>query len=248
MKQTQQINCKAMGPDRKTVITLDMALYERAKQLEMTRNDCKGKWVLRLGEMHTVMTALRAAGNTIEDSGLEEAWNKADIYGPTTTTQILEAKHMKRALEAHITTVQALFDLYMEQFFREYPNLKGPCESAQLVDRSCVEHIHQEVLKEHQAMLATLESNKFLETMADFDQEKEANNPLFKFVRRYMQMVLLIYTFIRATRDGLWELHLSSLDELCKYFFAHVKHKYARLVPLYLTEMKALQTTDPDIY
>ena len=74
-----------MGPDRKTVITLDMALYERAKQLDMTREDCKGKWVLRLGEMHTVIAALRAIGNAIEDSGLEEAWSEADIYGLTTT-------------------------------------------------------------------------------------------------------------------------------------------------------------------
>ncbi len=88
------------GPDRKTVITLDMALYERAKLLEMSRDDCKGKWVLRLGEMHTVMAALRAAGNAIEDSGLDEAWSEADIYGPTTTRQIIESKHMKRALEA----------------------------------------------------------------------------------------------------------------------------------------------------
>ena len=43
LRQTQQINCVVMGPDRKTVITLDMALYERAKQLEMTREDSKGK-------------------------------------------------------------------------------------------------------------------------------------------------------------------------------------------------------------
>ena len=28
LKQTQQINCMVMGPGRKTVITLDMALYE----------------------------------------------------------------------------------------------------------------------------------------------------------------------------------------------------------------------------
>lgn len=98
-----------MGPDRKTVITLDMALYERAKQLKNTRDDCKGKWVLRLGEMHTMMAALRAAESAIEDSGLYEAWSEYDIYGPTTTRQILEAKHMKRALEAHMTTVQALY-------------------------------------------------------------------------------------------------------------------------------------------
>ena len=58
-----------MGPDRKTVITLDMTLYERAKQLEMIRDNCKGKWVLRLREMHKVMATLRAAENAIEDSG-----------------------------------------------------------------------------------------------------------------------------------------------------------------------------------
>ena len=63
-----------------------------------------------------------------------------------------------------------------------------------------------------------------------------------------MRMVLLIYAFIHATRDGLWELHLTSLDGLCKYLFAHDKQKYARLVPLYLAEMTALQTTNPDIY
>ena len=249
LKQTQQINCIVMGPDRKTVITLDMALYERAKQLEMSRDDCKGKWVLRLGEMHTVMAALRAAGNTIEDSGLDEAWNEADIYGPTTTRQILEAKHMKRALEAHMTTVQALYDLYVEEFFIEYPQMRGPCAiSAEQIDKSCGQCIQQEICKEQQHMLATLKSNKVLDAMAQFDQMKEARSPLFKFVRRYMRMVLLIYTFIRATREGLWELHLASLDKLCKYFFAHDKQKYARLVPLYLAEMTALQTTDPDIY
>ena len=97
-------------------------------------------------------------------------------------------------------------------------------------------------------MLATLESNNVLEAMAKFDEERKATSPIFKFVRHYMQMVLVIYSFIRSTRDGLWKLHLSSLNELCKYFFAHDKQKYVRLVPLYLAEMTALETTDPDIY
>ncbi len=30
------------------------------------------------------MAALWAAGNAIEDSGLEGAWSEADIYGPGT--------------------------------------------------------------------------------------------------------------------------------------------------------------------
>ena len=124
--------------------TSKKARHERAKQLEMTRDDCKGKWVLTLGEMHTMLAALRTCGNAIEDSGLDEAWSEADIYGPTTTRQIIEAKHMKRALEAHLTTAQALFDLYMEEFFLEHPSLKGPCaEAAQQVDLSCLEYMQQ---------------------------------------------------------------------------------------------------------
>ncbi len=46
------------------------------------------------------MAALQEAGNAIEDSGLEETWSEADIYGPTTAKQILEARHIKRALQA----------------------------------------------------------------------------------------------------------------------------------------------------
>ncbi len=39
--------------------------------------------------------------------------------------------------------------------------------------------------------------------MAEFDKKKEAQSQLFNFVQIYMKIVLFIYTFIRATRDGL---------------------------------------------
>ena len=54
--------------------------------------------------------------------------------------------------------------------------------------------------------------------------------------------------FIRSTREADWELHLSSLESMCKYFFAHDKQKYARLVPLYIAEMRRLPETDPDVW
>lgn len=56
---------------------------------------------------------------------------------------------MKRALEAHMTTVQALYDLYVEEFFLDHPQLKEPCvEAAQQLDQSCVQHLQEEMLKE----------------------------------------------------------------------------------------------------
>jgi len=157
----------------------------------MTRDDCKGKWVLRLGEMHTVMAALRAAGNATGDSGLDEAWSEADIYGPTTTRQILEANHTKRALEAHMTTVQALYDLYVEEFFLDHPDLKGPCAvAAQQLDQSCVQHLQKQTLEKQQNMLAALDSQRVLKMLAAFDKKKKAQSP--NLCEATMRIVLLI--------------------------------------------------------
>ena len=53
--------------------------------------------------------------------------------------------------------------------------------------------------------------------------------------------------FVRSVRTGNWDLHLLSLRSFTKYFFAHDKGNYARLIPVYLSEMQALKATDPEI-
>ena len=69
-------------------------------------------------------------------------------------------------------------------------------------------------------------------------------NPM-KVQLLFLELILchiLTCAFIRDTRYGLYEVHLSyTLDEMCKNFFAHVKEKYAILVPVYLAEMRALK-------
>ena len=54
--------------------------------------------------------------------------------------------------------------------------------------------------------------------------------------------------FIRTFGTANWELHLEALEIFTKYFFAHDRLNYARMIPLYLAEMKALSSTDPEIY
>lgn len=71
---------------------------------------------------------------------------------------------------------------------------------------------------------------------------------MFVVTLRYMDMVLTLLEFIRATRDGIWPLHLSSMEGLCKHFFANNRLKYAQMVPLYLAEMHSLKESDPDIW
>ena len=83
--------------------------------------------------------------------------------------------------------------------------------------------------------------------MHDFD-EKNALRPMFEVFIEYMELVLTILCFLKATRQGNFDIHLASLERLTKYFFALDKLKYARMVPLNITEMKALEHTDPDVW
>ena len=248
IKQAEEINRIVVGPNRKVVITLDMALYERAKRLQMLLQDCKEKWVLRIGEFHTVLCALCAIGSAIEGSGIDDAWVMADIYGPVTTRKILEGKHMKRSVDAHIMTLQVFFDLYIEAFFEEQSALqdllKEPLQ--ELVDAFKGRNASA-VSQKHQYLLECMNQHDLHNKLTQFE-EHHKENPMFVVTLRYMDMVLTLLEFIRATRAGLWSLHLSSMEGLCKHFFANNRLKYAQMVPLYLAEMHSLEESDPDIW
>ena len=88
---------------------------------------------------------------------------------------------------------------------------------------------------------------RLLEKMAEFDASQD-KHPLFKVTRQYMQMVIEMLQFIRAVRTGDWKLHLQVLQVFTKYFFAHDRLNYARMIPLYLAEMNSLETSDPEVY
>jgi len=83
--------------------------------------------------------------------------------------------------------------------------------------------------------------------MKVFDAEQD-KVPLFKVMCQYMRMVIEIMSLICAVRSGDWALHLEALKVFTKYFFAHNMLNYARMIPIYLTEMQMLHESHPEIY
>ena len=61
-------------------------------------------------------------------------------------------------------------------------------------------------------------------------------------------MFEVLLPFLRASRQGLWKLHLASLNEMVKYFFAHDQINYARLTPVYLATMCDMKVSNPDAW
>ena len=245
--QAQNISTIVVGLERKTVISLDMGLYLLAKKLQMARNDLN-HLILRPGELHIVMAMLRTIGAYIDSSGIDMCWIESELYGPSTVKQILDGNHVKRGEKAHMITLQALFALYLDEFLKTLPEL-----------RQCLENLSREVIeafkegdkekieRAHQCFVDGISSSKVIEKMLEFDA---ANNrsPLFVVMRHYMCMIMEMFAFIRSVRSGNWKLHLITLEQFTKYFFAHDRLNYSRMIPLYLAEMASLEASDPSIH
>ena len=237
LKQAQNITTVVLGESHKTVITFDLHLYEKAFKLQQHTARVLDHLVLRLGELHTVMAALRALGTSIEDSGFDDAWVEAGIYGSTTKHQILDGNHMKRVLTAHSMTYPVLSDLIVEAFLKtekdendtDYPNV---CLAASSMNASCQAGPRQysDLGVRHEKILREKETEAFKIQLDEFDQEMEAQHPIFKFANDYMKFLPCIRMFLRATREGNWKPH-----------FAHDRLNYSRMVPLYLGQMEQLE-------
>ena len=130
VKQAHQLKELTVGKEYITVIIYDMALYAKAVQLVDVRPYLKGKGLVRLGELHFVMCAVGALGSSIENSGIDDAWMEADVYGSATTRQIIKCTHCKRSLRAHIYSYMALHERAIDQFLKDNRDLKDVCLEA----------------------------------------------------------------------------------------------------------------------
>ena len=68
------------GSGAKTVITLDLHLYERAMQIVQSDVIMKEKIILRLGDLHIVFAHIRSIGHFTQ-SGIDHVWGKANLFG-----------------------------------------------------------------------------------------------------------------------------------------------------------------------
>lgn len=150
-------------------VCIDMGLYLPAKKLQMARNDLD-HIILRPGELHIYMAMFRTIGSYVENSGIDMCWVEAELYGPTTVRQMLDGNHVKRGENAHITTLQALFTLYQEAFFKQHQELHETLQSlAQELCGACKDSTRSQVKKAHVEMVSAIGNLNILEKMSTFE-------------------------------------------------------------------------------
>ena len=184
----------------------DMALYSKAVQRVDARPYLKGKVLPRLGELHVVMRGLRALGSSIENSGIDDAWMEADVYGSATTRHIIKCTHYKRSLRAHIYSYIALYELAIDQFLKENLDLKdvGLEANAETEEACSVAKRNTKAESVEQANahpLQTLNQENVLKRLHDWEEQK-AKNAMFRSMMNYLHRGETILHFVAASRNA----------------------------------------------
>ena len=147
-----------------------------------------------------------------------------------------------------MVTLQALFLMYQKAFLEQESQIHEKLVNVanELAD-ACKKGTKNEVKNAHAKMVEAMHSLHVSGRMEAFDAAHE-KTPEFNVFCHYMRMVMEMMLFITAVRSGDWHLHLTVLKLFTKYFFAHDRLNYARMIPLYLAEMQVLPESDPEIY
>ena len=132
------------------------------------------------------MASLRALGASIDGSGFDEGWIEAGLCASTTTRQLLEGNHMKRALTDHSITYSALSDLHVEAFLKS-ESAKSNAEHKTVYDSViqasvamntiCKEGRYSELGTKHKDLTTAMETDDLQERLLRFDEVMESQCP-----------------------------------------------------------------------
>ena len=235
-----------------TVIAMDQPLYSKAKELVWANQEKYQDVVLLMGHLHILFNFLRAIGQHMENTGLVDIWVESGAFAEGSTDAMMESKAYYRAVRGHTLTYEALWQIYWT-LFSSWLNETGknPSLSTKVVgvieefstrtqDNDDVQRLVSEVME-------VLDEENIIKMTEEFDKEF-ADIPNFVLWRTYMKMVETMLEFIRANRDGDWHLHLNSFAAMLPWMTIYDHTNYARWGPVYLAEMKGLETSHQELY
>ena len=170
---------------------------------------------------------------------------ESDILAAGSVNGILSGKHYNRSIRAHKLIYEAMQRLRVKAFLKSLPeNDERRCDFNS-VGVALLDSVDSNNFLE---VCGSEVFNKFQEEFQKFVDGRHQQSPKFAFWSNYIDMVLLLLLFIRATRTSDWRLHLSALRSMIPWFFATDRVNYARYAPCYWLEMTLLDKTHPCKY
>ena len=249
LKHAQKISA-AMG-QADAVVTFDLAIYSKAKEIQWRFPNEFSNVVVRMGGFHVVLNFLSLLGKKFADSGLDDLLIESGVYAAGSTSALMKGKSYNRGIRAHKLCLEVFFRLMWDAFILWYESRdeKIPEEPVlhKIVD--CVRAVESDKESARESVRKiTTDLTEITDLFAIFKSENQERSNLFAFWDEYCSMVTTLLQFLKAERTGNWKLHLSSTAAMLPQFFAMDRQNYARYLPVYLADMQKLELTHPEVY
>ena len=168
---------------------------------------------------------------------MDDIFIATGIHGPTTFAQMI-------CLEANFTLYLVLSTILFENVLT-FDNEKWTALKTDFLRLTnsfldSQKSQNDKYFMIHNLFIEVLNSSEFLNQLNAFCSSFTYQA---KYLYNFMKVFEILILFIRAFIQNNWNVHLASLNDFCKYFFAHDQLNYARITPLYLANMTKLKTS-----
>ena len=226
---------------KEIVVVFDQAIYAKAQQIRWNNEVYKRSIIIRLGAFHTAMTFLACIGKRFGDAGLEEIAVVSEVVAQGSINGVINGHHYNRSVRFNKLMYEALHRLRFQCYLETLTN-----EEASSINE-LLKHLNNSFPENFTKCLPDSQLQALLQSYQEFVSSSCTKNPLFAFWSSYLDMVQVLLLFIRASREGNWDLHLSSLRSMLPWFMAYDRVNYARYGPVYWLEMQNLHEEHPAI-
>ena len=193
------------------MVVMDQAIYSKAQQIRWCRPELQSKLALRLGEFHTAMCFLSAIGKRFALSGLEDILVESEVVALGSMKGVLSGHCYNRSMRAHKQLFEALSRMQFSSFLDSLEE-----KEADLIAKKVAECDGDAI------------PDEVCERLEEFILQSSSSSLTFRFWQSYLDMMMTLLAFIRATRTSDWDLHLSSLRDMLPWMFAYDRTNYSR--------------------
>lgn len=236
------------------VAVFDQALYAKAVEIKWKHSIEFQSLVLRMGVFHTTCTLLCVIGKRFQDAGLQDLCVESQVIADGSVAGVLEGRRYNRAIRLHKLVYEALMRQAWSGFqtwIDKHEDKKKEQEKSLVNDvssslQSFCDNVCQTEFKKKLVESPFLKVTDLFHEYMSFLRKK--NGSLSEFWTSYLDLVDILLAMIRASREGNWELHLSSIRSFIPWCFAYDHINYARYLSAYVSEMSHLKEEHPDVY
>ena len=207
---------------------------------------------MRLGGMHLIMAYVASIGKLFGDEGLMDIMASSGLFATSSAAALLQGKHYARGLRGLRIVHEAMMHIFLASA-ESYAKTKGlpwiDDETASLLKELDIGFQEQdkEVLKK---VYRNAESRipVVLDVLPQFKQDGKKQSATFAFWDSFLEAVAILLRLLRADGEADFPLHLNAVLEAVLFFFLAGRVNYSRYAPVYILEMKLLESTQPAMY